>query len=100
MDISNPPSANELQAASGIWKWLLFFAGLIGAGGAIEYWLNKRYVTRKELEGIHDSCVIKQQTCKQHVMDQIEIALLKNNERLEEKMINAVSVALERVVKK
>lgn len=93
MDISKPPDANDLAVASGIWKWLLFFAGLIGVGGAVEYWLNKRYATKRDLEMFRQSCTSSQSACKQHIMDQLEIALMKNNERLEERMVAAVSTA-------
>ena len=89
MDISQPPNPNDLQAASGVWKWLLFFCGLIGVGGAVEYWLSKRYVTKTELE-------LFQKGCRQHMMDQLEIALLKNNDRLEERMIKAITDALKK----
>jgi hypothetical protein len=70
MDISKPPDASELKAASGIWQWLLFFGGLVFSGGAIEFWLNRRYVTKKELQTF-------QASCQRHIMDQLEIALLK-----------------------
>jgi len=89
MDISKPPDHNDLAAASGIWKWLIFFCGLIGAGGTIEYWLSKRYVTKNEL-------ALFQTNCQRHMMDQLEIALLKNNSRLEERMISAVTEAIKR----
>ena len=94
MDISKPPDANDLAMASGVWKWLIFFAGLIGVGGAVEFWLNKRYATKRDLEVFRQSCTTSRANCKQHVMDQLEIALMKNNERLEEKMVSTVSAAV------
>lgn len=93
MDISKPPDANDLAAASGVWKWLLFFGGLIGVGGMIEHWLSNRYATKKDLENSEKDIKAFQITCRENIMQQMELALLKNNERLEEKMIAAVSAA-------
>ena len=87
MDISKPPDHNDLKAAGGMWQWLMFFGGLVFSGGAIEFWLNRRYVTKNELKTF-------QVNCQRHIMDQLEIALLKNNDRLEERMIAAVSTAI------
>lgn len=93
MDISKPPDSSDLEAASGMWRWLVFFAGLIGAGGAIEFWLSKRYATKRDLEQFKESCVLSQSACKQHTMDQLEIALMKNNKHLKEEIISAVTTA-------
>ena len=84
MDLPKAPTHETVNAASGIWNWIVFFVGLVVSGGAVEYLVSKRYVTRKELAD-------QQSLCTQHLKDQFEIALLKNNERLEQRMIEAMT---------
>ena len=73
--------------ASGVWNYLVFFGGLVVSGGFVEYMISRRYVTKDELKTY-------QSGCRQHILDQLEIALLKNNERLEDRMIAAVTEAI------
>ena len=84
MDLPKAPTHETVNAASGIWNWIVFFVGLVVSGGAVEYLVSKRYVTRKEWAD-------QQSLCTQHLKDQFEIALLKNNERLEQRMIEAMT---------
>lgn len=92
MDISKPPDAEGLKNFSGLWQWLVFFGGLVFSGGAIEYWMSRRYVTKAELKMYQDNC-------QKNILNQLEIALLKNNERLEERMVDAVSNAVKESLK-
>lgn len=87
MDLPKAPTSENVHAASGMWNWIVFFVGLVVSGGLLEYLVSKRYVTRKEWDE-------RQLQCTQHLKDQFEIALLKNNERLEQRMIAAVSKAV------
>lgn len=87
MDIPKAPTNENVHAVSGLWNWIVFFFSLIVSGGVLEYLVSKRYVTRKEWNE-------RQLQCTQHLKDQFEIALLKNNERLEQRMIAAVSKAV------
>ena len=87
MDLPKAPTSENVHAVSGVWNWIVFFVGLIVSGGLLEYLVSKRYVTRKEWS-------THQAQCTQHLKDQFEIALLKNNERLEQRMIVAVSQAV------
>lgn len=87
MDLPKAPDTDDMKAVSGIWNYIVFFIGLIFSGGAIEYWISSRYVTKKELQ-------VYQANCKNNLQQEFEIALLKNNARLEEKMISAVSSSI------
>ena len=87
MDLPKAPTHETVNAASGIWNWIVFFVGLLVSGGAVEYLVSKRYVTRKEWAD-------QQALCTQHLKDQFEIALLKNNERLEQRMIEALKTTM------
>lgn len=87
MDIPKAPTNDNVHTVSGVWNWIVFFFSLIVSGGVLEYLVSKRYVTRKEWDE-------RQLQCTQHLKDQFEIALLKNNERLEQRMIAAVSKAV------
>ena len=87
MDIPKAPTGETVHTVSGVWNWIVFFVSLIVSGGLLEYLVSKRYVTRKEWAE-------QQEKCTQHLKDQFEIALLKNNERLEQRMIAAVSQAV------
>lgn len=87
MDIPKAPTNDNVHAVSGVWNWIVFFFSLIVSGGVLEYLVSKRYVTRKEWDE-------RQLQCTQHLKDQFEIALLKNNERLEQRMIAVVSKAV------
>ena len=84
MDLPKAPTHDDVSTASGMWNWILFFISLLISGGLLEYLVSKRYVTRKEW-------LDQQQQCTQHLKDQFEIALLKNNARLEQRMVEAVS---------
>jgi len=85
MDIPKAPATHEgLSMIGGAWNWIVFFICLVVSGGAIEYLISRRYVTRQEWKDQQDKCT-------QHLKDQFEIALLKNNERLEKRMIDAIS---------
>lgn len=87
MDMPKAPTGENVHAVSGVWNWIVFFFSLVVSGGVLEYLVSKRYVTRKEWDD-------RQAQCTQHLKDQFEIALLKNNERLEQRMITAVSQAV------
>lgn len=87
MDIPKAPTGENVHSISGVWNWIVFFFSLVISGGVLEYLVSKRYVTRKEWDD-------RQAQCTQHLKDQFEIALLKNNERLEQRMITAVSQAV------
>lgn len=87
MDLPKAPTGDNVQSISGVWNWIVFFVGLVVSGGLLEYLVSKRYVTRKEWSE-------HQENCTRHLKDQFEIALLKNNERLEQRMIAAVSQAV------
>lgn len=87
MDLPKAPTHEDVHNISGIWNWIVFFVGLIFSGGLLEYVVSKRYVTRKEWEE-------KQKQCSQHLQDQFEIALLRNNERLEQRMVEAIAKTL------
>lgn len=87
MDLPKAPDSDDMKAASGLWNYIVFFVGLVFSGGVAEYWISSRYVTKKELQ-------VYQANCKMNLQHEFEIALLKNNARLEEKMIAAVSSSI------
>lgn len=84
MDLPKAPTQDDVHAASGIWNWIVFFVGLVVSGGAVEYMLTSRYVTKKELER-------RQLACTQHIEDQIKLAIMKNNEEMEKRMVSALT---------
>lgn len=87
MDLPKAPTQNDVSIIAGAWNWIVFFVGLIFTGGLLEYLVSKRYVTRKEW--------VDTQAAQAELLEaKIEIALLKNNERLEERMVSAVSKAI------
>ena len=89
MDLPKAPSQDDVHAISGAWNWIVFFFGLVVSGGIIEYMLSSRYVTKKEWKEHRTQCV-------EHIKTEFELAVMKNNEEMEKRMIDALSREIRR----